>query len=640
MAKFDSTLNVVPTQTTASSPVVVDTSALAVAQLAEAFTGQFAAFKVKEKKQDAEDASNKVLAGVASGIQKLGAAAESGQITLSQARVQMTDLVSSTIVANTSLTEEISKIAASSRTSSGLGAGKSQAQLAQERQVDTKKAMVDIGWVSPDATDSEVNELVPKLQMKQQSQENLRVLSAELAAANADATLQGTKGAAVKAAIQDKMKTEVRTIAVAEHARISTEVQRLNRVTGTDSASRQDAVEQLDALEDSLRAGVSGAANAFLNQDEIDNMLSGVLQPISILRQRFNENRPAKWANDHIAGSKAKTDVEFFSDRGRQVLSSFSRNVGPSVVGTFFVEKTAEEFMGDLLIGKGGKGTEGVDPKTLIEADKLIETAAKKQDLNEEDQESLSNSVSGMLQNIVVDNALGRVNSPKDIAMVVNRLADPNVNQKVVSGELDLSLEDRQRGLAVIRDQYIDQLLPATNKILNLKSPIEGQQSIGESFDFNIENGVLVVNLNPESQEIFKKASTLAVQPKSLDKATFQEQSKAISLRFDVNRALKDMKQVVASVNKAARASATLNKTSKFEPMLKDFMTGLLGGEVQEDTPKKAAPKANPETQKLINELTPEQQETFKKLSPEQVSFVSSLSPEAIQNLVSLSAPQ
>ena len=130
MAEFDSTLNVVPTQTVGSSPVIIDTSALAVAKLAEAFTGQFFKEKAQAKKEEAGAAKDKVLNGVASFIQRAGAAANTrGGPSLSNSKLKVNNFLASTLAANPQLTTEIGKIASSNISSSGLGAGKSQAVL-------------------------------------------------------------------------------------------------------------------------------------------------------------------------------------------------------------------------------------------------------------------------------------------------------------------------------------------------------------------------------------------------------------------------------------------------------------------------------------------------------------------------------
>ena len=641
MATFDSTLNVVPTQTTATSPAIIDTSALAVAKLAESFTGQFLQFKDKEKKDAALDAKNKVLSDVAVGITKLGTAAESGQITLTQARVQRGDLVAQAMTANPSLAAEITKISGSASTNVGLSTGKTQAQIAQDQKVALKKDMVEIGWVSPEASESEVNELAPKLQAKLQSQENLKVLGKELTVARSQIGLETEQEAAVTRKISDKMKNEVRTIAVSEHGRIAVEVQRLNRTTGTDTASVQSAVEQLDALEDQLRSSVSGTASAFLKQDDIDDILAGVLEPIAILKQRFNEGKASKWATFEINKSKSETDVEFLSDPINSRLSAFSRNIGQSVLATQIVENQANRYIAPLMAGKGGTGTQDVTPKTKQQSVELIKEGARQDTLKQEDQDSLSKLVSGTLKDVVTDDAQGRVNSPKDIATTIEMLADPAVNKKVASGEIVLGIDELQRAEAVIRDQYLGKLVPVTNQVLNTPSPFEGQQSIGEAFDFNIENGVLVVNFTPEAKEQIAKANVLRRESKPFPASERTILiTDAAKLVIDVRNSMNDMKQVVASANKAARAMATLNRSTKFEPILKSVLTGILGGEVKEkqpELPKKTTP--DPRTEELIKGLEPASLERFNKLKPEDQSRILSMSPNQIQQAAGLLAP-
>ncbi len=613
MAEFNSDLNVVPTQTVGQSPVIVDTSSLAVAKLAEAFTGQFFAEKAQAKKR--------VLGEVASFIQRTGASANmKGGPSLSQAKLKVNTFLASTLANNPQLTAEIGKVASSNLSTSGLSAGKSQAVLRQEQEVAVKEELIRQGKISPLATEEDIVELVPALQKQNAAETELKRLAVQFE------TEQKNKKA-INANTLDLMKTEVRKIAVGEHERVSLIVKRLNEVTGDDVGSRKEAEGQLDALEAEIRGKVSGTAGSLFNQTEIDGMLSGVLSPINALRKRINENRSAKWANDQLTTMKATNDVDFYRDDDLGKVATLVRNLGPSAVAIFSINKASQKFIGEYLNGKGGKGTEGVTPDTKKAIQSTVKELSVKKDLDEQGKEDLANLVEGTLKDLVTDNAQGRVTSPKDLTQAIDILADPNLNKKVASGEIVLNPETVARGERVIQETFLSKLLPSIRKQMALPiKTIEGKP-LGSLVDVKFENGVLTIDLTEEAKKTRSlRESVMAFSYKS---------SSGLNKKHirDEEAALKDLRSLVASINKVAVAKATLDGTSKTEGIIKPLVESLLGGEVE-------TPKKDNRTEALINTLSPEAAERFNSLSTEQQTLISSMSPDEIRNIVSTFAPQ
>jgi hypothetical protein len=153
-------------------------------------------------------------------------------------------------------------------------------------------------------------------------------------------------------------------------------------------------------------------------------------------------------------------------------------------------------------------------------------------------------------------------------------LADPNINKKVVSGEITLSDGDKERGKAVVRDVYVSQLEPALNNIITKSFKGKDGAAIGDVLDFQMENGVLTVKFTAE--EIDNQNKRAAVVQSVSGKSLSEEQQLAISNANIAREALDNVQQLVAKTNKVAMAMATLSGKSKAEPFVRNTFTSLL----------------------------------------------------------------
>lgn len=579
MANFEETLSVVPTTTVGASPAIIDTSALAVAKLAEAFTGGFLDFKQKEAKQESINAEGKVLSSLQSDILSLGTAADQGSITLTEANVRARQRTQQALAQNPGLSKDIGKIFSNTRTSAGLSAGKTNAQLIQAEKVRRTQDLVDRGWLASGATLEEADALFPVLQQQLKAEDSMKQHVAEVSAISSDLSLEAKVRDSKLDAINDKAKKDIRSVANAQYSRVTQEVNRLNRLAGSDEGSRRDVFEQLESLEREIRENIPQVSRSFLEPSEVQAMMGAVFEPISILKKRINENRTAKWAKDNIDSTTAVATEKALQDPKFLLLHTFSRNIGESTVSRYTANKLYQNHMSSLSIGNGGTGTKNVPSSVKNLESQTIKEAAASKDLSTDDNETLSNMIEGTIRDIVTDDAQGRINRPSDLSVGIDMLSDTNVNRKVASGEIVLDEATLERGQRIVQDTFLSQLAPAVRPTLGFQSNVFEGKALGQVYDLKIENGVLTVQISPEGQALIE------VHRKKIQEEAFEGPTRGSAGRLavelqEVNAEVEGLQRVVAAANKSARAMATLSKTTKVEPFLRPLIEGLLGAEL------------------------------------------------------------
>lgn len=632
MANFEETLSAVPTTTVGASPAIIDTSALAVAKLAEAFTGQFLDFKQKKAKQKKVDAEGKVLASLQSDILALGTAADQGSINLTEANVRARKRTQQALAQNPNLSKEIGKVFTQTRTSSGLSSGKTNSQLVQEERVRRSQDLIDRGWLASGATLDEADALFPVLKQQLQAEDSMKQHVAEVSAIQGDLSLNAAQRDAKLKTIGDKAKKDIRTVANSQYSRVVQEVNRLNRLVGTDDGSRQSVFEQLEVLEREIRENIPQVSRSFLDPKEVQAMMGGVFEPIDILKKRINENRTAKWANDNIESTRAIATEKAFQDPKFLLLHTFSRNIGEATVARYSTNVLYQNHMSDLAAGNGGKGTGDVGKEVKVLESQTIKEAAANKELSPEDNITLSNMIEGTIKDLVTDDAQGRISRPADLSAGIDMLSDTNVNRKVASGEIVLDDATLIRGQRIVQDTFISKLAPTIGPALNFQSNVFEGKAIGQVYNLAIENGVLTVKISPEGQALVE-AHRKKIQDEAFEGPTRGTAGRLAVELQEVVAEVDGLQRVVAAANKSARAMATLSKTTKIEPFLQPLIEGLLGGEVEEE------PVIDSKTQELIDTLPEEAAERFNSLDEEQKARILSMSPDEIRNIVSAFAP-
>lgn len=585
MAQFDTNLEATPTQTVGSSPVVISQEGLGIAQAAQAFTGMFLDFKAKEKKQEVEDARAKLLAGVTNDIIALGQASEQqGGLSLQQAKVGSLNVVRQAIERNPSLTKEIQEAAASARTLTGLGGGKTSAQLRAEEFTDRRKAIIESGRGNSQMTDNEVAALEPSLQAQQQSENTLKQIAQQHSVALSGLNLDKNQKDAINARTEELLKTEVRKIAVSEQEMFSTLAESLLRQNGDSIEGRKKTVEALEARAAQIRAQVGGAANAFLKQDEIEDMLAGVLGPIDILRKSVEEGKDIRWINKSIELHKSQATLEFYNDPNLKKLAILSKELGPTVFETYAKETAVRDYIGKIVNDGGGSGTDGIAPEDKQKAVEFIKEFAKNSKLSDSAKEDLNSSISGVIKDAVTDNAQGRLVKPGSIGNVIDMLSDPTINQKVANGSIVVSEDDRQRGRVVVQTVYADKIEPKIREIFSTPSPLLDGQPVGNFYTPTIKGGALTMELSPEGKKLKEAFNTKLRESVPVSVGSSLETSANKQLLRDRERdvkILKDINDMVKAANSVGMAMATLNKQTDPSSTLNELMEGILSG--QED---------------------------------------------------------
>lgn len=580
MAQFDTNLEATPTQTVGSSPVVISQEGLGIAQAAQAFTGMFLDFKAKEKKQEVEDARAKLLAGVTNDIIALGQASEQqGGLSLQQAKVGSLNVVRQAIERNPSLTKEIQEAAASARTLTGLGGGKTSAQLRAEEFTDRRKAIIESGRGNSQMTDNEVAALEPSLQAQQQSENTLKQIAQQHSVALSGLNLDKNQKDAINARTEELLKTEVRKIAVSEQEMFSTLAESLLRQNGDSIEGRKKTVEALEARAAQIRAQVGGAANAFLKQDEIEDMLAGVLGPIDILRKSVEEGKDIRWINKSIELHKSQATLEFYNDPNLKKLAILSKELGPTVFETYAKETAVRDYIGKIVNDGGGSGTDGITPEDKQKAVEFIKEFAKNSKLSDSAKENLSSSISGVIKDAVTDNAQGRLVKPGSIGNVIDMLSDPTINQKVANGSIVVSEDDRQRGRVVVQTVYADKIEPKIREIFSTPSPLLDGQPVGNFYTPAIKGGVLTMELSPEGKKLKEAFNTKLRESVPVSVGSSLETSANKQLLRDRERdvkILKDINDMVKAANSVGMAMATLNKQTDPSSTLNELMEGIL----------------------------------------------------------------
>lgn len=626
MARFDVGLESVPTTTIGRAPAIVDTSSLAVTQLAGAFIGQY----LKEKEQNA---SSRLMAGLQTDILKIGQAVERGERTLSQGNVMARQLTIEAITANPALSEGISELYTKTSKSAGLSAGKSEAQLRQEQFLEVRKDLADKGWLTANATEQEVSNQLKALQKYNQGVTELQDQQRQLTFTQGREELDANRKRAINEQIKDNARTSIRKVVNAQADRVRFHVNKWNQEL-TDG-NRQQIFEQANALRSEILSSIPPREQLFLSDEEVSGMVGILLEPLDILKDRADKNMTAKWAQDRIDTTVALSTEDALRDPGVKKLSTWSRLVGEATLARLATNVTYARYMGPLLDGKGGKGTEGVPAEVSNSAVKSIIDAASTAPFNQQDKEiineGLQNSISGILKDIVTDEAQGRINKPSDVEIGMKLLSDPAVSQKIVSGEIVLDANAKERGKRVLQEEYINKLVPTTRSLLSepLKGDLKGK-TLGDLFSLEKENGVLTAKIKPEAvsarAEELKQANpgVALFNPEALAEKEIRAFGKT-----------KDLNTLVTNMNRAARVMATLNSTDNVDPILDTLVIGTLGGTPEEE----AEPVANPKTQNLLEELGPDAKERFNSLSEENKQAILAMSPKQIQQLVSLLAP-
>lgn len=581
MPRFDVGLESQPTTTIGSAPAVVDTSSLAVAQLAEAFAGQYLSQQQKQKEQEQKDAASIALAGLQTQVLKLGEAAETGELSLSKANIKGRQRLVEFIVNNPSLSKEAGQLYSATAKTAGLTAGKSDAQLRQEQFVQTRDQMVQQGWVSADATPQQVELMLPSLQKYNRSRQELVDLQKQLTFATGKEALDAGRVRAINEQAKQKAMQSLRSLANAQHSRVIGLVSQWNQQL-TDG-NRQQIFEQADALKRELLAAMPSVPQSFLSRDEVENIMNTVISPIDILKERADKNMTVKWAQDRIDSTVAISTEDALARKGLLKLHTWSRLVGEATLGRLNQNVEYQNYMGDLHALKGGKGTQDVSKATLQEAVQSAIDSASTKPLTSQDQEILNegtqNSIEGILQDVVTDDAQGRINKPNDIDHVMKLMSDPAITKKILDGTVALSDNTKQKVTRVVQDEYINKLVPATKDVFtsNLGTAPFEKERVSDIVNLEKVNGVLTVTVKPEAIERREKMR-VAESP-------FFETKEGAKLNAprDIEKMekIKDLRNLVANINRSARVMATLNKEQDTSKVLDTLFLGLVGGEEQ-----------------------------------------------------------
>lgn len=638
MARFDVGLETQPTTTVGRAPAVVDTSALAVAQLAEAFAGQYFSEQAELKKQEKKDAASALVAGLQTDILKLGQSVESGEKTLSQGNVLARQLTIETITANPSLSSELSKVYVDSAKAAGLTAGKSEAQLRQEQFLENRKALSDGGWVASDAGEVEVNSQLKAFQKYRGAVRDLEDSQRMLRYTMSREELDTNRKRAISDQAKENARMSIRQIVNSQAARVRALASRWNKEL-TDG-NRQDIFEQADALRREVLAGIPPRDQLFLSDEEVDAMVGVMLQPLDTLKERAEKNMTAKWAQDRIDTTVKLATEDALQNTGIKKLHVWSSLVGETTLSRLATNTVYANYMGTLLDGKGGAGTTNVPKSISKEVISSIIDGANAKPLTSEDAQSINqgteNAVNGVLKDLITDDAQGRIVKPADVENGMRLLSDPAVSKKIISGEIKLDANTQNKARRIVQEEYINKLIPTTRAVLSEPAPsgiaaIEGK-AMGNLVNLTSKNGVLSFEIKPEVIEEHAK-----LLKKEIPGVDIEQHRRAAERTFNSFSKIKDMKSLVTNINRAANVMSTLNRSSNTSESLDQLVGGLLNTGSSEPEQKV---ETNEKTKELIDGLPAQSRESFNSLPEETQMEILKMSPEQIQKVVSLLAPE
>lgn len=638
MARFDVGLEATPTTTIGRGPAIIDTSALAVSQIAEAFAKQFVSEKFRQQESQKKDATSAALSGLQTDILKVGQAVESGEMNLSRGNIVTRQRLIEFITQNPSLSKEAGELYSATTKNAGLTAGKSEAQLRQEQFLSSRKDLADAGWVRQDASPDEVSKQLDKFQQNNRALKELQDAQRQLTFTAGREDLDASRKKAINEETKQVAKQSIRSLVNAQHSRVLAQVNQWNKELS--DGNRQQIFEQADALKREILAGIPSVPQTFLSREEVDSMIGVILSPIDVLKERSEKNMSAKWAQDRIDTTTTIAREDALQNPGMLKLHTFSKLVGEATLSRLSTNVIYQDYMSNLINDKGGKGTSDVPKQVLSDVKDTVISAANSKQLLSEEQERVNTDmgslISGVLKDAVTDSAQGNIQKPSDINHIMDMLSDPAVASKIVNGEVVLDDRARVKASNVVSAEYVSKLVPTTKKVLSEPVPsgipsIEGK-SMGElySLEVDLKSGALVATLKPEAIEAHAQSLSKELPDVSIE--THRRVASNVLSNFSKS---KDLKNLVTNINRSAKVMATLNREENPSSVIDSLVVGLLGG-----NPVEEVPKSNADTEALINTLPDEAKERFNSLEPDVQEELKQLSPDQIRGMVSLMAPK